>query len=155
MIQYLEDVPLPDPAEPEEGWPPEAFLDPLHPAHGPVPQLCGLLDSEAGHFVVAAWDDGRSIVTLLEWSRDEGPDDEPMLPIEAAHCIRGWIAQTYRWCPDGDTMECSGLHVILPDYPGEKRKEAWQTEIYHRIMRASVRLAMDGPATNHGSQPFQ
>lgn len=141
MIEYLRDIDLPAPGE----WSSGALLDPMHPSHGPLPQLFGLVACEGEQFTVALWDNGDQLLTFLEMLKEEDPDERaPMMPMKEAHRMHGWIAQTYRWCQDEDTMVCSGHRVHMPDYPGLKEESIWMREIYRLVMMESVAIAAEG-----------
>lgn len=139
MIEYLKDVDLPEPGE----WSSDALLDPMHPNHGPLPDLQGLIDLDGERFSVALWDTGDHILTFLDRLKEEDPDEEaPMLPMEEVHRVRGWIAQTNRWAQDVDAMVCHGHRVPMPDYPGVKEEAIWMREIYRLVMMETVQLAV-------------
>jgi len=140
MIEYVRDIDLPPPGE----WSPKAVLDPMHPEHGPLPNLFGLIDLDGEQFTVALWDTGDHLLTFLELLKDEDPDERaPMLPMKEVHRTHGWIAQTYRWCQDEDAMVCSGHRVYMPEYPGLKEENLWMREIYRLVMLESVAIAAE------------
>jgi hypothetical protein len=136
-IQYLEDVPLP------ELWSSDALFDPLHPGHGPLPNMQGLLEAGGERYTVAVWDTGDAILTMLEMIKDESPHlDDPLLTLEEVYTHRGWILQTYRWVQGREGMFCQDCRVTVPEYPGVKEEEIWMREIYRRLMEGSVYLAL-------------
>jgi hypothetical protein len=140
MIAYLKDIDLPEPGE----WSSDALLDPMHPGHGPLPNLQGLIEKDGERFSVALWDTGNHILTFLELLKEEDPDESaPMLSMEEVHKVRGWIAQTNRWHQDVDAMVCHGHHVPMPGYPGVKEEEIWMREIYRLVMMEAVQLAAE------------
>ena len=48
-VRYLQDVPIPERGE----WLSKSTFDPLHPEHGPLPNLLGLLEYDGVKYTVA------------------------------------------------------------------------------------------------------
>jgi len=130
---YIDDVPLP------ELWPGEAHLDPMHPEHGPLPHLAGLIKSKGERFFAALWDTGTTLVVFLEMLKEEDTSPEaPLLSLEECYHCRGWICQTYRWTLEENRFVCDGRKVQMPAFPGQEKEEEWMKEAYRRVMVESV-----------------
>ena len=133
-VEYIRDLKLIEYYD----WPHKAVRDPLHPCHGPLPDLQGLMKSEDGLFQAALWDTGNQILVFLEWLHEEENDPlAPMLPIEKVYKIRGWTAQTYRWVVEGTMLKCHNRKLAITPSEGD---ETWKYQIYRQIMQESLQL---------------
>jgi len=146
-ITYLQDIPLPPPEE----WPEDALLDPLHPGHGPLPNLFGRLvvqtqDPGVDLFDVALWDVLGGFITMVERQAEEDPDPEaPMFSIEEAHARGGWIARTFLWKvgEGARAFICGPARVLVPSIPSRvEYMREWSQLIYRGVMVESVRLTI-------------
>lgn len=138
-VEYLEDLYIPALGE----WSPEAGGDWLHPSHGPLPDLLGLLECGDREFMAALWESNNALIVMLEMLEDEDPDPTvPMRDLVDVYSMRGWIIQTYRWEITPKGIVC-GRHTIVPeDY---ERNPEWRRDIYRIVMEMSVLLCANWP----------
>jgi len=159
-IDYVADVDLP----PEGKWTSESMLDPLHPMHGPLPDLFGRLAVETqapgiNYFEVALWDTPSAILTMVERRAEEDPDPAaPIHSIEEAHSQGGWIARTFLWKirEGGRAFICGSAEVFIPNIPsGTEYLKEWSRLIYREVMVESVRLTVSASLGREVMETFR
>ena len=141
-VTYIEDRFLPLLGE----WNNEEQLgDPYHPAHGPLPDLYGVVECKGERFLVGLWDaaDGK-LHTMLEMEKKDSEDDDvPLLDIDECHHMRGWIAQFHTWELEEGHFTCRGRMIEMPK-PYNPTEE-WELDCYRQVMRGSVSIAATDP----------
>lgn len=139
-ITYIDDLHVPAVGE----WKGDAVGDPLHPAFGPLPDLVGHLACQGEEFIVCLWDTPQAILVMLEMLKDDDPDpDAPLIPIDEAYKMRGFILQTYRWSVTDEGLLCQGRLVMPPEHGGSD--VLWERTMYRMIMKESLRIAATTP----------
>lgn len=135
--KLLYDIVIPPPGE----WPGEAIGDPLHPNHGPLPELAQVWQYGEWEFKAAIWISPQAIYVMVEWLKDDPGPHLPPLTWRETRVVKGWIAQTYRWKPSVDSESYSCFDVQVP-MPQIKDEEQARRRVCTDILRESVMFAV-------------
>ena len=139
-ITYIDDLHVPAAGE----WKGDSVGDPLHPVFGPLPDLMGLLSCGGEEFTACLWDTPNAILVMLEMLKDDDPDPHaPLIPIDEAYNMRGFIVQTYRWAVTEEGLLCRGHLIVPPELGGSETQ--WQLMMYREVMKRSLLIAVTTP----------
>jgi len=122
-------------------WPSSAIGDPLHPIHGPLPELAQLWRYGDWDFKAALWVGEDGIYTMVEWLKDDTDPQAPPMTIAETRVVKGWIAQTYRWkqAVDKRSYSCFDVRVSRPQIEDENYM---RRRVCEDILRESVMFAV-------------
>ena len=136
--QYLHHLPLP------QTWGCE-YRDWVHPKHGPLPDLLGLVLGAGEQFQVALWVADNCLVLALEQLDRARTDEET----EQAASMRGWILMTQCWKPTKKGFTYMDREVIVPPpvprATDELTQEEWRTHVFQAVMTEAVDIATKLP----------
>ena len=119
-------------------WSEKAMGDPLHPIHGPLPELAQIWRWGEHEFKAAIWP-AQDLFVMVEWIKEESDPLAPLLSSEEIHAFKGWVAQTYKWKVDSRSVSCFDVHV---PFPRTRNEEAYRRQLFEAVLQASVLFAV-------------
>lgn len=123
-------------------WPDEAIGDPLHPIHGPLPELAQVWRYGEWDFKAALWVSPLDIYVMIEWLKEDPGPHLPPLTRQETRVVKGWIVQSYRWkqAVDKKSYSCFDVRVVRPSI---KDEDVMRRRVCEDILRASVMFAVN------------
>jgi len=132
--KLVRDLILPDYGD----WSSGSIYDPLHPIHGPLPDLVQIWRWNEYEFKAAIWALESALIAMVELILEESDPLAPLLPISQVHAVKGWVPQTYRWKVDKRSVSCFDARV---EFPTTTDEEAWIHQLCETVLKESVRFA--------------
>ena len=137
LVEYYDDLPIPDYSE----WRDSEAHHWMHPCHGPLPDLYGMVTCGDEVFEGAVWDTDNALFVFLCLK-----GDDPSTPMFSKI---GWIPRTYRWTMCDGHLVCDDEVFEVPawlegpDWIGVH--EEWMRAMLRVVLKESVRLALQQP----------
>lgn len=164
--QYLRDLYL----KPAGSWTRKEIKNWLHPIHGPLPDLLGLVSCNGFNYRVALWAVENSLITVTEVGSKDCPDiEERYLTPKEEECLsrkKGWILSSLCWRGVDEGFTCGNRYIKIfaphpstgprePNMTDEEEDELekeWCMCVYREIMEETVNIIsqtpIGGPLTN-------